>query len=67
METMENDIVEIPLDFSKLPPRASEEENARATYLTPEQRKRGAEAFKNAQTIIAELRERGIVIEPTPL
>jgi len=66
METQETDIVEIPVDFSKLR-RATEEERARVAYLSPEQRKRVAEAFENAQRIIAELRERGIDIQPTPL
>jgi len=66
METQETDIVEIPVDFSKLR-RATEEERARALYRTPEQRKRSAEAFDNLRDLIAELRERGIDIQPTPL
>jgi|GEM_PF-2281669 len=68
METMEIETAEeIKLDFSKLPPKATEEERARATYFTPEERKRSAEAFDDLKALIAELRERGIDIQPTPL
>jgi len=67
METLETDTVEIPLDFSKLPPKATEEQRAQIIAQIVAAGEKTERAFDNLRNLIAELRERGIDIQPTPL
>jgi len=68
METMEIETAEeIKLDFSKLPPKATEEERARVIAEIVAGGEKMARALDDLRDLIAELRERGIDIQPTPL